>query len=612
MPTWPSFLTPAGIVDFPDQPDKQAALSALWSQRVSGFTDQAILGGPWQSLYSANQNFYVNPLYTDIPTSAAVANIQWAGFPRRITYYFPNYSLLDQRSLANTGYKIDGVTTFGQIPKNTCPPPVGDSTPVAFGPYGPRGWQDEYCEWSTSYDDLSKPVAERKVLRIDFVCENPEYWNSLWAIDPQRAVDIYNSALNYPDGTPEDDKNVQKVVTLDDLVLKDPKTGATVIDPFTGGPTYDPLNKFNSGPEADPTTGGAMHLTATPNTLQTELGLAAGATVQRQANSGGNNTNTDWLICCSQYGQLHRNSDPHIGQSVNLVVQRSLKVSLANPPGLYLQAPVWPSEAWVKFPPNAPAGAKLQDYFRVARGTEQMNGPDGQPMASNFYLHCVMEVPKSQGFCLSDIEIMATDPATGFGTFYPISGGAQIAELLKVQINAVAFPVQPGPQQFPCVTTAPSPYPPQPLQMLYADQWNAANATVIPNVVNQPMTLASNTVIVPPRVEPGRSVDLVLTFNPDSSGSTAAPSMAFVAPDGTISSDVTISNVRHPYTVTYAVPGNSYPSSCSAVSFTAQVSRQAQPAVLGLRLTSPGMTADPPPPPIPAFLTIAPLTIAIA
>jgi hypothetical protein len=54
----------------------------------------------------------------------------------------------------------------------------------------------------------------------------------------------------------------------------------------------------------------------------------------------------------------------------------------------------------------------------------------------------------------------------------------------------------------------------QPLQMLYADQWNAANATAIPNVVNYPMTLASNTVIVPPRVKPGQSVDLVLTFSP--------------------------------------------------------------------------------------------------
>jgi hypothetical protein len=50
--------------------------------------------------------------------------------------------------------------------------------------------------------------------------------------------------------------------------------------------------------------------------------------------------------------------------------------------------------------------------------------------------------------------------------------------------------------------------------MLYADQWNAANATAIPNVVNYPMTLASNTVIVPPRVKPGQSVDLVLTFSP--------------------------------------------------------------------------------------------------
>src|SRR4029077_1572190 len=183
-------------------------------------------------------------------------------------------------------------------------------------------------------------------------------------------------------------------------------------DPFTGRPAYNPLNNFNRGPEASPTFGGAIHLTATPNTLQTELGLAAGATVQRQpgAGSGNDNSNTDWLICCSQYGQPPRNSDSHIGQEVNLVCSNRFKVTLANPPGLYLQTPVWPPEAWVRFPPAAPAGAKLEDYFRIVRGADQSPGPDDRLMASNFYLHCVLEVPRSQGFCLSDIEITATDP----------------------------------------------------------------------------------------------------------------------------------------------------------------------------------------------------------
>jgi len=603
MPTWSSFMTPAGIVDFPDDPAKQAAMNALWSQRVSGFTDQAILGNPWQSQYADHQDYYVNPLTTEIPDDAAVANIAWAGIPRRITFYFPNYTLLDARSLANTGLKCDGVTSFGEIPRSTCP--AGDTTPIPFGPYGPRGWQDEYCEWSTTYDDMTKPVHDRKALRIDFVCENPEYWHTLWAIDPQRVVDLYNSVLNYPDGTPEADKNVRKVVTLDDLVLRSPVTMLPVIDPFTGQPAYNPLNNFNRGPQASPTFGGAIHLTATPNTLQTELGLAAAATVQRKPDACGDNTNTDWLICCSQYGQLHRNSDPHIGQEVNVVVANSLKVSLANPPGLYLQTPVWPPEAWVRFPKTAPAGAKLQDYFHVVRGAEQMFGPGGKQMASNFYLHCVLEVHRSQGFCVSDIEIMATDPSDGQGKWYPITGGAQIAELFKVQINAVAFAAQAAPPQLPC-NNALDVGVPQPLQLLYASVWEACNATAIPNVVNMSMTLASNTVIVPPRVKPGQTVDLVLTYGYGNTG--YQPVITFAWPDGTDCTDIKVISTGKPQTVAYAVPGNSYPGPCLMVPLTVQVSAQAKSAVLGLRMVPPAGVSghpSPPAPAVPAFLTIA-------
>ncbi|MCP3143568.1 hypothetical protein [Pyxidicoccus xibeiensis] len=41
-----------------------------------------------------------------------------------------------------------------------------------------------------------------------------------------------------------------------------------------------------------------MHLTSTPNTLQTEMGLAAAATIPRTTGNG-NATN---LICCALYG----------------------------------------------------------------------------------------------------------------------------------------------------------------------------------------------------------------------------------------------------------------------------------------------------------------------
>src|SRR5688500_7602079 len=134
-------------------------------------------------------------------------------------------------------------------------------------------------------------------------------------IDPQKVADLYSSTLSWDAPTAQ-----QVTVPVSDLYLTDPSTGQVVTDPSTGRPAYNPLNKWNSGPVAvrgtSSNAGGAMHLTSTPNTLQTEMQLAGGATVLRQMG----NTNPQALICCSQYGQAYRNSDPHIGQGVNQVV----------------------------------------------------------------------------------------------------------------------------------------------------------------------------------------------------------------------------------------------------------------------------------------------------
>ena len=279
MALWSRFLTPADIDDFADNPGLREQLQTLWSERVDGFTQQSITGTPWQVTYSSGITAYLNPLRTDPGTFAASPGIRWEAMPGRIKAYFPNLTNLQRWSLADTGYSDSSqTTTFGRIVQDPCNPNPDQTQ--SYPPYGPRGWQDEYCEWSITYDDLSKNVDQRKVLRLDFVCENPEYWHTLWNVDPNRVVALYNEVLNYPAGYPAASRNVNKVVTLDDLTLKDPSNPTVpVIDPFTGGPAYNPLNAFNNGPAGSPTTGGVMHLTSTPNTVQTEIGLAGQATL---------------------------------------------------------------------------------------------------------------------------------------------------------------------------------------------------------------------------------------------------------------------------------------------------------------------------------------------
>jgi hypothetical protein len=261
---------------------------------------------------------------------------------------------------------------------------------IKFGPYGPRGWLDEYCEWSSARN------ADGNLIRIDFACENPEYWNTLWKVSPERVCELYNEILNF--GAPA---ARQVTVKLEDLYLT--ANGVPVIDPDTGNPAYHPLNKWNSGPiairDGDPAqfTGGSVHLTSTPNTLQTELGLAGGATNQYPTG----NSDAQALICCARYGQSYRNSDPHIGQSVNQVVggddTHSYNMAcLADPAGLYIQMLDNPDA--FEFASRIdrcklPSGARASQIFQFVRGNPAPHDPvAGSPFAGAMLLHVACQI----------------------------------------------------------------------------------------------------------------------------------------------------------------------------------------------------------------------------
>lgn len=293
MPKLSMFRSPADQAkkDFAGKPDLLSRFDQHWNTNIDGFTQQSILGNPWTASHSSNSTNYFNPLNTDIPVETSVVqNIFWNAMPGRIAYYNSADwgSLLTQQQMyeiADYGYYMDDgqQKTFPNITKDPC---TGEAENLKYGPYGPRGWQDEYTEWSVTRDENGN------ILRVDFTCENPEYWYTLWRVDPQTALQIYRDTLDNP--------NIQ----LEDLCLKDPATGESVIDPSTGLPAYNPLNKWNSGPQRTASSGGAMHLTSTPNTLQTETGLAGAATIQRLMG----NSDPEALLCCSQYGQPFRNS----------------------------------------------------------------------------------------------------------------------------------------------------------------------------------------------------------------------------------------------------------------------------------------------------------------
>ncbi|HYR29654.1 MAG TPA: hypothetical protein VEU30_14395, partial [Thermoanaerobaculia bacterium] len=185
---------------------EQTKLEQQWSGNLNRWTGTAIVGDPWLSINDQNRDYYYNPLVTDIDNGPVSKTIAWTAFPNRILTNYPNATFNEQMGYAE-GFHADG--TYGP------PPPIGGNP---YGPQGPRGWQDEYCEWISVRD------ANGNITSVDFSCENPEYWFSLWRQDQNRVLELYHQIVS---------PNVQ----LADLYLVD-DNGDPVIDRSTGLPAY--------------------------------------------------------------------------------------------------------------------------------------------------------------------------------------------------------------------------------------------------------------------------------------------------------------------------------------------------------------------------------------
>ena len=398
MPKLPIFDPPAYQNDFPDDAQKEKALKTRWNDNINRFTEQTFQNDPWTSTNQPALTEYYNPLNTDIPADAISAPITWTAFPNRIKFTYPSVSQRKQWQYADEG------------------PPDAN-----YSPQGPRGWQDEYCEWSVTRN------AVGKITKVMFTCENREYWYTLWDVDPNCVLRLYQQL-------------VSDRVKIEDLYLYD--QGQPVIDPETGRPAYNDRNKWNNS-----TTHGAVHLISNPNSLSAEVFLAGQATILRQTPDGDPITDKNQLINCSRYGTPNRNSDPTIGAAVNGLVRGSgaspgVRVSLQNPVGLYIQEPNFGA---FQLPFTAPPEAKVEDCWQIVRGRKRQSGEN-----IDYILHAVFEVPEEWGFTVSDITI------SGF----PIDYGSQITEQFQIALSGLALPqIPPPPNSLLCAGTPSDPLP---------------------------------------------------------------------------------------------------------------------------------------------------------
>ena len=144
----------------------------------------------------------------------------------------------------------------------------------------------------------------------------------------------------------------------------------------------------------------------------------------------------------------------------------------------------------------------MADCWQIVRGSETLRDPiSGRVFPGNFILHAVFQIPASWieagvSFTVGDITIKHNGVAT------PIRYGAQITETFQIGIFVWAMPAAaPEPPQA-CVVDL---KPPQvePIQLMYEEIWDAYYGTPVDNPSRVPMTLASNSVIVPARIRQG-------------------------------------------------------------------------------------------------------------
>lgn len=235
-----------------------------------------------------------------------------------------------------------------------------------------RALQDEYCEWT---------VVRKggKIQRITFTTEVPEYYEHLLATQPDRLVKLFR-------------KFVDPRVKLEDL--------------RDGKGRYRRSNRWNASK-----AGRLAHLSQENNTLAAAIDLVARATVPRVGAGGKPVVNQQELVECAGLGNPLRHSDPQIAGIVNGAARGGAEITFADPPGLYLGAPLTAGMV-------TPDGADAAKFWKIERGTPQHT------------LRARFEVPADKKYTVGDIRIGNQ----------PIEFGGQVAKRVQVRVSAIVKP----------------------------------------------------------------------------------------------------------------------------------------------------------------------------
>lgn len=284
---------PANLKDF-DRGKDPNALYAGWDQLITDLVEPRPSRPAW---YDA-----AHPPVPAMPSTRIAA---WQGLPR-LSLLFHQDNVLAAANAVDAPVPFAGATDALLGSEGPFFNPSGD--PIGGVSYRP---QDEYLEWVTKRD------PDGVVREVWFTCESPEYWKHIADNDPHLLVMLYAEIMEV---------NASKI----DRSKLFFATNVSQHETFDSGRryakgSYNPFNDYNAG--------AAIHLTHPANTLTFEIELASKASLIWGRPP---KTSDPGLICCANYGDPNRFSDPTIGKAVNDLAQAGSYVSLRDPVGVYI------------------------------------------------------------------------------------------------------------------------------------------------------------------------------------------------------------------------------------------------------------------------------------
>jgi hypothetical protein len=201
-------------------------------------------------------------------------------------------------------------------------------------------------------------------------------------------------------------------------------------------------------------------------------------------------------------------------------------------------------------------------------------------------LHLTIEAPAGMP-PLSEMQCI------GDSGFAPLQWAGQITQNMNMAIFANAYPSTQE-SLYACAMPATTMYA-EPLQLFHEGIYTAMVGVNIPNPVAFPMTLLSNSNYVPPVVECNNGYNMVLTYVPigpvgsiNPNESNTWPAVSF--DDNSITATVTKVN----NSLTYATPGNSYPSACVVLYLSVKVANGSVSGLHGVYIKDVGQNGQGP------------------